>query len=49
MRLATPLIFASLGETIAQRAGVLNIGLEGFMIIGALTSLYVTVESGIAL
>ena len=49
MRLATPLIFASLGETIAQRAGVLNIGLEGFMIIGALTSLYVTVEAGIAL
>ncbi|MYI56335.1 MAG: ABC transporter permease, partial [Acidimicrobiia bacterium] len=48
MRLATPLIFASLGETIAQRAGVLNIGLEGFMIIGALTSLYVTVETGIA-
>ena len=48
MRLATPLILASLGETIAQRAGVLNIGLEGFMIIGALTSLYVAVETGIA-
>ncbi len=48
LRIATPLIFASLGETIAQRAGVLNIGLEGYMIIGALTSLYVTVESHIA-
>ncbi|WP_420437405.1 ABC transporter permease [Candidatus Poriferisocius sp.] len=41
LRLATPLIYASIGETFAQRAGVLNLGLEGYMIIGALTSLYV--------
>ncbi len=45
LRLATPLIFASLGETLAQRAGVLNLGLEGFMIAGALGGLYVAVES----
>ena len=45
LRLATPLLLASLGETIAQRAGVLNLGVEGYMIVGALTSLYVTVES----
>jgi general nucleoside transport system permease protein len=41
LRLATPLIYASIGETFAQRAGVINIGLEGYMIVGALTSLYV--------
>lgn len=41
LRLATPLIYASIGETFAQRAGVLNLGLEGYMIVGALASLYV--------
>jgi len=41
LRLATPLIYASIGETFAQRSGVINLGLEGYMIVGALTSLYV--------
>ncbi|MEO8229958.1 MAG: ABC transporter permease [Chloroflexota bacterium] len=30
-----PLIFASLGETIAEQSGLLNVGLEGMMLIGA--------------
>ncbi len=35
LRLSTPLIFASSGELLAERTGILNIGLEGFMLSGA--------------
>jgi ABC-type uncharacterized transport system permease subunit len=39
VRTATPLAFAALGETIAERSGVINIGLEGSLICGALGGL----------
>jgi simple sugar transport system permease protein len=39
IRTATPLLFAALGETLAEQAGVINVGLEGVMIVGALGAL----------
>lgn len=45
-RLATPLIFASIGEVISERAGVLNIGLEGTMLMGAFCGFAATFASG---
>ena len=36
IRIACPLIFATLGELICERAGVLNLGIEGIMSIGAM-------------
>lgn len=38
MRASTPLIFAALGVLIAERAGVLHIGVEGCMLLGALAA-----------
>ena len=35
LRSATPLIFATLGETLTQRVGVINLGIEGEMLMGA--------------
>jgi simple sugar transport system permease protein len=35
IRLATPFLFASLGETMGQRSGVLNLGVDGIMLLGA--------------
>ncbi len=37
VRIASPLIFATMGELICERAGVLNLGIEGIMVIGAFT------------
>ncbi len=37
VRAGTPLLFATLGEILTQRAGVLNLGVEGMMIVGALS------------
>jgi len=46
IRLATPYLFAALGETFGQRSGVLNLGVEGQMLLGAFAAFYVTFQTG---
>jgi general nucleoside transport system permease protein len=46
IRLATPFLLAALGETIAQRSGVLNLGVEGVMLLGAYAAYYTVLQSG---
>jgi general nucleoside transport system permease protein len=45
IRIASPLIFATLGELICERAGVLNLGIEGIMTVGAFAG-WLTVYHG---
>jgi hypothetical protein len=45
IRIASPLIFATMGELICERAGVLNLGIEGIMTVGAFAGWF-TVYSG---
>ena len=46
MRMSTPIIFATLGEIITERSGVLNLGIEGTMLMGAMTGFLVTFNTG---
>jgi general nucleoside transport system permease protein len=46
LRLTTPILFAAIGGLLCERAGVLNIGLEGMMLGGALTAYVISLRTG---
>ena len=46
IRIASPLIFATLGELISERAGVLNLGIEGIMTVGAFAGWFTVYQGG---
>lgn len=43
---ATPLLFASLGELVVEKSGVLNLGVEGMMVVGAIAAFSTTIGTG---
>jgi simple sugar transport system permease protein len=44
--MGTPVIFAAFGEILAESSGVLNLGVEGMMLVGAVSAFIVVVASG---
>src|SRR5712692_3339665 len=46
IRLSMPILFAGLGEKIAERSGVLNLGIEGMMLMGAFAGFMGTYITG---
>lgn len=46
IRLATPYLYAAIGETFSQKSGVLNLGVEGQMLLGCFAAFYVTYSTG---
>ena len=43
---ATPLVFAAIGELVVEKSGVLNLGVEGMMIVGAIAGFATALETG---
>src|SRR5882672_9218434 len=46
IRVSTPFIFVSLGESITERSGRINLGLEGILVFGAMTAYALAVLTG---
>jgi simple sugar transport system permease protein len=45
IRSATPVLYATLGEIITERSGILNVGLEGIMLVGAFSGVAITYQT----
>ncbi|MBV1926912.1 MAG: ABC transporter permease, partial [Rhodobacteraceae bacterium] len=45
MAAATPILLAAIGELVVEKAGILNLGVEGMMIIGAICGFAVAVQT----
>jgi ABC-type uncharacterized transport system permease subunit len=46
IRLATPYLYASIGEMFSQRSGVVNLGVDGIMLVGAYAAFFVALNTG---
>ena len=46
LRTGTPLLFATLGEIVSERSGVMNLGVEGMMLVGSLTGFMASYHTG---
>ena len=46
IRLATPYLYAAIGEMFSQRSGVLNLGVDGIMLMGAFFGFYTVFKTG---
>jgi len=46
IRLATPYLYAAIGETIGQTSGVLNLGVEGVMLVSGYAAFFVVLMTG---
>ena len=46
LRVSTPILLAAIGETYSERAGILNLGIEGIMFFGAFVGFFVADQSG---
>ena len=46
IRLATPYLYAAIGETIGQTSGVLNLGVEGIMLVSGYAAFFVVLMTG---
>ena len=43
---STPILIAALGELVVEKAGVLNLGVEGMMLVGAITAFFIVFTTG---